>query len=257
VIHERNDTSTHTDSLVVAIAGHTGFIGQIVVNELNKAGIDYYKIPSFRSLSAEEINLRTPVGRVALINCSGSTLQKNPAINRDIYIDNTETLKKLVGAFAQRMDSVLHMSTAHLNSPELVTMYTEAKKDSEEYLIEAASKYSFKGINLRLPTIWSSKQMKVDSLLDDITAINLNDLRSLIRSPEALIHVAPEMSLGIQVKRFLSSEVDIVGFDNSNSWFGSIIRLIDLLNTKEDSLTYIENELRRIFVEWRVVKFNS
>lgn len=241
----------------MAIAGHTGFIGQIVVNELNKADIEYHKIPSFRSLTAEEINLRIPAGRVALINCSGSTPQKNSEMNRDIYMNNTESLKKLVGAFAQRMDSVLHMSSAHLNSPELLTMYTEAKKHSEEYLIQAASKYSFKGINLRLPTIWSSKQMKVDSLLDDITAINLNDSRSLIRTPEALIHVAPEMSIGIQVKRFLNSEIDRVGFDSSNSWFGSIVRLIDLLKTEEDSLTCVENELRRIFDDWRLKKFNS
>lgn len=257
MIHDSNDTSTNTDSLVVAIAGHTGFIGQIVVNELDKAGIEHYKIPSFRSLTAEEINLRTPAGRVALINCSGSTLQKNSEMNRDIYMNNTESLKKLVGAFAQRMDSALHMSTVHLNSPELVTMYTEAKKDSEEYLIEAASKYSFIGINLRLPTIWSSKQMKVDSLLDDITAMNLNDMMSLIRTPEALIHVAPETSMGILVKRFLGDEMDRVGFDNSNSWFGSLARLIDLLNREVDSHTFIENELRRIFNDWWVVKFNS
>ena len=257
MIHERNDTSTHADTSVVAIAGHTGFIGQIVVSELNKAGINYFKIPSFRSLTAEEINLQAPAGRIALINCSGSTPQRKSEINHGIYINNTESLKKLVSAFDQRIDSFLQMSTAHLNSPELLSLYTEAKKDSEDYLIEAASKNSFMGINLRLPTIWSTKQMKVGSLLDDITSMKFKDIRSLIRTPEALIHVATEMSVGIQIRRYLAKEFDRMGFDNSNSWFGNILRLADILDSEEDSLTLIENDLRQTFHHWRVVKFNS
>lgn len=241
----------------MAIAGHTGFVGQIVVNQLNKAGIKYYKIPSFRYLNSEEISLQTPAGKISLINCSGSTLQKNSELNRDIYINNTESLKKLVGAFAERVDSVLHMSTAHLNDPQLTTLYTEAKKDAEEYLMAAASKYSFKGVNLRLPTIWSSRLMKFDSLLDDITVINFKEMKGLIRNPEALIQVAPEKSLEVQVQRFLLGEIDRVGFDDSNSWTGSIAGLIDVLSAGEDPYPSIENELRRILNVWRLARFHS
>lgn len=256
MIHEGNGTGSNTDSLVVAVAGHRGYIGKIVVNQLSDRGAQFCKIPSFRDLSSEEINRETPKGRVVLINCTGSTLRRNQDIHHDIYADNVISLEKLILAFANRMHSVLHMSTTHLNSPELDNEYTRAKKESEEYLNQTASKYSFEAVNLRLPTIWSYHYLKEESLLNDITSIDIEESINLIRFPKAIVHIAPEKSIGIQVGRFLNGDREKVGYDDLNSWTGDITQLIDLLKTREATNSNIENEIKQIYNNWRFQKFN-
>jgi len=257
VIHESNTTGNHTDSLVVAIAGHSGYIGKIVVNELSNRGIQFYKIPSFRGLSSEEIDRETPKGKVVLINCAGSTLRQGQDIHHDIYVNNVRSLEKLILAFANRIHSVLHMSTTHLDSPVLENAYTRAKKECEEYLNQTASEYSFEAVNLRLPTIWSNEYLKDESLLHDITHIDLEESINLIRFPKAIVHIAPEKSIGIQIEHFLSGAREKVGYSDLNSWIGNVTQLIHLLKTEEVANSNIENELKQIYKNWRLQKFNS
>ena len=245
------------DSLVVVIAGHAGYIGRLVINYLNHARLEHHTIPSFRDLTPGEIDSGTPEGKVILINCSGSTLRQDPQLNHNVYLNNTESLRKLIEAFADRLDSVLHMSTTHLDSPEILNSYTNSKKYSESYLNEMAAKYSFAAVNLRLPTIWSSKFLKKDSLLSDITTTNFEELNRLIRFPEAIVQIATQESMGIQVARFLGKEVDKVGFDDSNSWTGNIGGLINLLISGEEPSSTTEIELKRIFLHWKSQKINS
>lgn len=256
MIHEGNGTGNNTDSLVVAVAGHRGYIGKIVVNQLSDRGTQFYKIPSFRDLSSEEIHRETPKGRVVLINCAGSTLGRDQDILHDIYVDNVRSLEKLILAFTNRIHSVLHMSTTHLNSPELDNEYTRTKRESEEYLNQMASKYSFEAVNLRLPTIWSNEYLKEESLLNDITSIDLEESINLIRFPKAIVNIAPEKSIGIQVGHFLKGDREKVGYDDLNSWTGDITQLIDLLKTREAANSNTENELKQIYKNWRLQKFN-
>jgi len=256
VIHKGNGTGNNTDSLVLAVAGHRGYIGKIVANQLSKRDIEFYKIPSFRNLSSEEIDRETPKGRVVLINCAGSTLLQDQDMNRDIYVDNVRSLEKLILAFANRMHSVLHMSTIHLDSPELDNVYTRAKKECEEHLNQTASKYSFEGVNFRLPTIWSSEYLKVESLLHDITSTDLEESINLIRFPKAIVHIAPETSVGVQIEHFLKGDREKVGYDDVNSWTGNITQLIDLLKNGEVANSSTENELKQIYKNWRLQKFN-
>jgi len=226
------------------------------VNQLSIRGIQFYKIPSFRGLSSEEIDRETPKGKVVLINCTGSTLRQDQDIHHDIYINNVSSLEKLILAFANRIHSVLHMSTTHLNSPELENEYTRAKKECEEYLNQTASKYSFEGVNLRLPTIWSNEYLKDGSLLDDITYIDLEESINLIRFPKAIVHIAPEQSIGIQIEHFLRGDREKVCYSDLNSWTGNITQLIDLLKTEEVANSNTENELKQIYKNWRLQKFN-
>ena len=256
MIHDANGTGSNTDSLVVAIAGHTGYIGKIVMNQLSNRGIQFYKIPSFRDLSSEEIDGEIAKGRVVLINCAGRTLRHDQDIRHDIYEDNVRSLEKLIFAFANRMHSVLHMSTAHLNSPELDNEYTRAKKESEEHLNQMALKYSFEGVNFRLPTIWSSEYLKAKSLLDDITSINLEESINLVRSPKATVQIAPEKSLGVQIELFLKGERRRVAYDDLDSWTGNVTQLINLIKSGEAASSSIENELQRIYKSWKLQKFN-
>ncbi len=242
--------------MVVAIAGHTGYIGTIVVNHLNDTGIKYFNLPRFHDLTPEEIDLVTPKGKVVLINCSGSTPRQDHSANRDIYVNNIKSIEKLTSAFASRFHSILHMSTTHLNSPEIRTEYTNAKKDSEDYLNQMASKYSFEVVNLRLPTIWSQACLKNESLLHDITANSLEGTTNLIRSPHAVVHIAPEETIGFQIKHFLGHNREKIVYDQSNSWAGSIMQLIDLLKSENSSSSYIENELKRIYNFWRSRRVN-
>jgi len=257
VIHKGNGTGNNTDSLVLAVAGHRGYIGRIVINQLDRRGIKYYKIPSFHDLQPEKIERETPEGRVVLVNCAGSTLRQDQSVHHNIYINNVGSLEKLICAFANRLHSVLHMSTTHLNSPELDNEYTRAKKDSEEYLNETASRYSFEGVNLRLPTIWSIKYLKDRSLLHDIASNDLEESIGLVRFPAAIVHIAPEMSIGIQIERFLNGEREKIGYDNLNSWTGNVVQLIDLLRTRASSSSNTENELKKIYEHWRLQTFNS
>lgn len=240
----------------MAIAGHTGYIGRIVVNHLNKIGIKHYKIPRFQDLTAKEIDLETPKGKVVLINCSGSTPRWDPGTNRDLYINNVESVEKLISAFASRIHSMLHMSTAHLNFPDIQNDYTNAKKNAEDYLNQMASKYSFKVVILRLPTIWSQEYIKDESLLHDITASRIESAKDLIRSPETVVHIAPEETIGIHIKNFLELGKEKAVFDHSNSWTGSIAQLINLLQSDFDSSLYSENELKRIYNYWMSQKVN-
>lgn len=224
---------------------------------MNNTGTKYYKIPGFRCLTSEEIDLATPNGKVILINCSGNTPRQDQAANRDIYVNNVKSIEKLTSAFANRMHSVLHMSTSHLNFPEIRTEYTNAKKDSEDYLNQMASKHSFEVVNLRLPTIWSNKYLKDESLLHDITTAGLEGVMNLIRSPEAIIHIALEESIGIQIRHFLERNSEKADYDHSNSWTGSITQLINLLQTENLSSSYIENELKRTYKYWRTGRPSS
>lgn len=256
MIHKNNNTSNFIDSSVIAIAGHTGYVGKIVVNELSVAQIEHYKIPPFRNLTAEKINQETPAGKIMLINCTGRTLRQNVEDNFKIYQDNTESLMKLIEAFANRLHAVLHMSTNHLNASELVTEYAYAKKDSEEYLIKMASNYSFKAINLRLPTIWSAEYIKEGSLLDDISVTDIQNLNNQIRFPDSMVQISTDKRLGIEVKQFLSGEFDKVGFDNFNSWTGNVEQLIKLLRTEDNSGSNSIDELKQIFDHWRLYKLS-
>ena len=226
------------------------------MNQLSNRGIEFYKIPSFRDLSSEEIDRETPKGKVVLINCAGSTLRQDQDIHDDIYVNNVRSLEKLILAFANRMHLVLHMSTTNLNSPELDNGYTRAKKKSEEYLNQTAFKYLFKAINLRLPTIWSNAYLKDKSLLDDITSIDLEESMSMIRFPKAIVHIAPEKSIGIQIDHFLKGDTEKLGYDDLNSWTGNITQLIDLLKTEEAVNSNIENEIKQIYKKWRIQKIN-
>lgn len=254
--HDDNDTGNQTDSLVVAIAGHTGYIGGIVLNQLDKIGTKYYKIPCFRNITAEEINLAAPKGKIVLINCSGSTPRQDQGANRDIYVNNVKSLEKLVSAFANRTYSILHMSTTHLNSQEILTEYANAKKDAEEYLNQMSSQYSFEAVNLRLPTIWSTEYIKEESLLHDITATSLEKVKKLIRSPQAIAQIASEETIGIQIKHFLENNGEKIGYDQSNSWTGSITQLIKLLKSENDSHLYSQSELKRIYNYWKPQRGN-
>jgi hypothetical protein len=257
MIHEGNITGTDEDSYVVAVSGHAGFVGSIIALELKNRGINYYKIPSYRELSPKELDSLAPKGKIVLINCSGSTPKRDLELNRDIFKNNVEGLEKLINAFGNRLHSVLHMSTMHLNFPEKVTEYTKAKLYAEEYLNQQSAERSFIGLNLRLPTVWSSHQLKEESLLDDITNINVEEMMSTIRSPDSIVQIAPGKSLGIQVLQFLGNDLRKIGFNESNCWIGEINQLIELLETKNSSVSWVENDLKQIFQHWRLRRLKT
>jgi hypothetical protein len=255
--HGGKNTGSYGDSLVTAIAGHSGYIGKILRNSLDNAALSYCKIPSFRYLSVEEIDLAVPEGKVVLINASGSTPKLESRKSEDIYSNNVESVKKLINALKNRLHSVLHMSTTHLDFPEYSSAYVNAKREAEEYLSQMAFKFSFEIVNLRLPTIWSKQFLKRRSLLDDITSPYSEELETLLRFPKANIHVAPENSFEIQIRHFLSGSSKKIGFDSSNSWTGNVMQLVDLLEAGVKSRSSTENELKQIFQHWKLEKLDS
>ena len=241
---------------MVAIAGHSGYIGKIVINDLVNKGIRFYKIPSFRDLSSEEIDKDTPAGKVVLINCAGSTLRQDQDRSHDVYVNNLGSIEKLILAYANRLHSLLHMSTTHLNSLEHDNEYTMAKNDCERFLNHSASNFSFQGVSLRLPTIWSNKYLKENSLLDDIVSVDIEKTISLIRSPNAIVHIASENSIGIQVGHFLKGQINELGYSELNSWKGKVSQLIELLKADDVAISSIEKELKLIYKNWQLRKFN-
>jgi hypothetical protein len=257
MIHKTNITANPTDSTVIAVAGHNGFIGQIVSKKLAKAKIEFYRIPSFRELTTEEINHSVPPGKIILINCTGKTPRPNSDLDTSVFLDNIESLKNLVNAFAGRLTSILHMSTSHLNSLEIRTDYASSKESAEKYLEEISEENGFEGIILRLPTIWSVDNLKDDSLLSDLKATDIQNVNGLIRDSTGIVKIASERSLGIEVIKFLNRDIKNLGFDNFNSWEGTIGDLIEQLGTSKVQEYSVLDELKDIYNHWRTLEVNS
>jgi hypothetical protein len=257
MIHKTNITANPTDSTVIAVAGHNGFIGQIVSKKLTEARIEFHRIPGFRELTTEEINDSVPPGKILLINCTGKTPKLDSVLNNNVFIDNTESLKNLVNAFAGRLASILQMSTSHLDSLEIRTDYARSKESAERYLKEISEENGVEGIILRLPTIWSTTNLKDESLLSDLKDTDIQNLNGLIRDSTGIVKIAPERSLGIEVIKFLNRDIKNLGFDSVNSWEGTVGELIEHLGTNRSPKYSVLEELKNIYDHWRTLAVNS
>lgn len=224
---------------------------------LTEARIEFHRVPGFRELTTEEINDSVPPGKILLINCTGKTPKLDSVLNNNVFIDNTESLKNLVNAFAGRLTSILHMSTSHLNSLEIRTDYAISKESAERYLKEISEENGFDGIILRLPTIWSVDNLKEDSLLSDLKATDIQNVKGVIRDSTGIVKIAPERSLGIEVIKFLNRDFKTLGFDNLNSWEGTVGDLIELLGTNRIQEYSVLDELKDIYNHWRTLEVNS
>lgn len=238
----------------ILLTGATGFLGSILLINLEKLGFEVYSIPRLDEFPVSQTN-SVPSGRdLVLINCMGVTSGEKPYTALQYMQGNVNSLHLVFNQFGTQIKKFVHCST-WLTEGTKESDYTVSKIKAEEVVKEAARYYGFEVVNLRLPTIWSNKKYKKNSLIHDLFKFAFAFSEFEPKNRNAEIHIGTEEFFVDCVMNSIFSKFSLDLSWNSEVWHGTVGHLIQELSLYESQggnhNNHVIEKLSQIIKHWR------
>jgi UDP-glucose 4-epimerase len=239
----------------ILLTGATGFLGSILLINLEKLGFEIYSIPRLDEFSIGQTNA-VPSGRdLVLINCMGVTSGEKSYTVEQYMQGNVNSLHLVFDQLGTQIKKFVHCST-WLTEGNEESDYTVSKIQAEEVVTEAARSYGFEVVILRLPTIWSKKKYKKTSLIHDLFKFEFAFSEFEPKNRNAEIHIGTEEFFVGCVMNSILSKFSSDWSRNSEVWHGTVGLLIEELSLYESQggnhNNHVIEKLSQIIKHWRM-----
>ena len=207
------------------LAGATGFLGSILLSNLEELGLAVNCLPRIPDSGKDRNQYIQSDREIIFVNCIGVTPGESPKTVEEYEMSNVRPLNRIFDTYGDKIKKFVHCSTWLTEEGEK-NAYISSKISAENLVNKATEFYGFESAVLNLPTIWSKKKYKNPSLLHDLYSSNIAISKFQPKSPHSKVKIGTEEFFINAVLESVSSELRLEGLASTETWEGKTNELI-------------------------------